>query len=55
MAREKTTSNLPAVTVTVLGRATRAENDGSWLDSRMANLQSAHSRRSFEVTARRRP
>jgi hypothetical protein len=33
MAREKTTSNLPAVTVTALGRATRAENDEELLDN----------------------
>jgi site-specific recombinase XerD len=53
MAREKTTLNLSAVTVMTLGRATRAENDEQLLDSWLANLTSAHSRRNFEVTARR--
>ena len=53
MAKEKTTSNLQAVTVTTLGRATRAENDEQMLGSWLANLTSAHSRRNFEVTARR--
>ena len=51
MAKEKTTSSLPAVTVT--GSATRAENDAQLLESWIANLTSAHSRRNFEVTARR--
>jgi site-specific recombinase XerD len=53
MARQKTTSNLPAVTVATLGRATRAKNDEQLLESWLANLTSAHSRRNFEVTARR--
>jgi integrase len=53
MAKEKTTSSLPAATVTTLGRATRAENDEQLLDSWLANLTSAHSRRNFKVTPRR--
>ena len=40
MAREKTTTNLPAVTVTALGRATRAKSDEQLLDSWLANLTS---------------
>jgi integrase/recombinase XerD len=53
MAREKTMPNLPALTVTALGKATRAENDEQMLVSWLANLHSPHSRRNFEVTARR--
>jgi integrase/recombinase XerD len=53
MAREKTMSNLPAVTVTTLGRATRAQNDEQLLESWLSSLNSAHTRRNFEVTARR--
>ena len=34
-------------------QATRAENDEQMLGSWLANLTSAHSRRNFEVTARR--
>jgi integrase/recombinase XerD len=51
MARDKT--GLPAVQVTALGRATRAENDEEILRSWLASLTSAHTRRNFEVTARR--
>jgi site-specific recombinase XerD len=55
MAKKKTTTtpNLPAVTIAAVSRATRAENDEQLLDSWIANLTSAHSRRNFEVTARR--
>jgi hypothetical protein len=52
MAKEKTTLNLPAVTVMTLGRATRAENDEQLLESWLASLTSAHTRRNFEVTVR---
>ena len=51
MSSEKT--KLPAVQITMLARATRAENDEQMLQSWLANLTSAHSRRNFEVTARR--
>ena len=51
MAKEKTT--LPGVQVTTVGRATRAESDEQLLESWLASLLSAHSRRNFEVTARR--
>jgi len=51
MASDKT--GLPAVQVTALGRATRAESDSQILESWLASLTSAHSRRNFEVTARR--
>jgi integrase/recombinase XerD len=44
---------LPGVQVTTLGRATRAENDQQVLQSWLASLSSAHTRRNFEVTARR--
>jgi hypothetical protein len=50
-AKDKT--GLPAVQVTALGKATRAENDEQILESWLANLTSPHSRRNFEVTARR--
>src|SRR5215470_693333 len=44
---------LPALTITTLGRATRAQSDEQLLESWIASLTSAHSRRNFEVTARR--
>jgi integrase/recombinase XerD len=45
---------LPAVVrITTLGKATRAQNDEQLLESWLANLSSPHSRRNFEVTARR--
>jgi integrase/recombinase XerD len=44
---------LPALTITTLGRATRAENDEQILESWLASLSSPHSRRNFEVTVRR--
>jgi integrase/recombinase XerD len=47
------TTKLPAVQITDLGRATRAETDEQLLESWLASLNSAHSRRNFEVTARR--
>jgi integrase/recombinase XerD len=51
MANEKTT--LPGIRVTALDKATRAESDEQLLESWLASLLSAHSRRNFEVTARR--
>src|SRR5262249_44975408 len=51
MAHE--TTRLPAVQITTLGKATRAESDEQLLESWLASLASAHSRRNFEVTARR--
>ena len=42
-----------AVQITTLGRATRAQNDEQVLESWLANLTSPHTRRNFEVTARR--
>ena len=51
MARQ--TTRLPAVQITTMGRATRAESDAQLLESWIASLTSAHSRRNFEVTARR--
>ena len=51
MAKENTT--LPGVQVTTVGRATRAESDEQLLESWLASLLSEHSRRNFEVTARR--
>jgi integrase/recombinase XerD len=51
MSSEET--KLLAVQITMLARATRAENDEQMLASWLANLHSAHSRRNFEVTARR--
>jgi hypothetical protein len=51
MANEKTT--LPGVRVTAFDKATRAESDEQLLESWLASLLSAHSRRNFEVTARR--
>jgi integrase/recombinase XerD len=46
-------TKLPAVQITTLGKATRADNDEQLLESWLASLPSAHSRRNFEVTARR--
>jgi site-specific recombinase XerD len=46
-------TKLPAIRVSVLGKATRAESDEQLLESWLASLNSAHSRRNFEVTARR--
>jgi len=51
MARQ--TTGLPAVQITTHGKATRAESDEQLLESWIASLTSAHSRRNFEVTARR--
>src|SRR5215471_5182622 len=51
MARQ--TTRLPAVHITTVGRATRAESDEQLLESWIASLTSAHSRRNFEVTVRR--
>jgi hypothetical protein len=51
MARQ--TSRVPAVQITRIGRATCAENDEQMLQSWLASLSSAHSRRNFETTARR--
>jgi len=51
MARQ--TTRLPAVQITTVGRATRAESDEQMLESWLASLSSAHSRRNFETTGRR--
>jgi hypothetical protein len=51
MARDKTT--LPAVQIAALGRPTRADSDEALLSSKLASLTSVHTRRNFEVTARR--
>src|SRR5215471_957244 len=51
MARQ--TTRLPAVHITTVGRATRAESDEQMLESWLASLTSPHSRRNFEVTVRR--
>jgi site-specific recombinase XerD len=51
MAGEK--SDLPAVQISTLGKATRAKNDEQILESWLASLTSEHSRRNFETTARR--
>src|SRR5262245_41253000 len=51
MSSEET--KLPAVQITTRAKATRAQNDEQMLESWLANLNSAHSRRNFEVTARR--
>jgi hypothetical protein len=50
MANETT---LPGIRVTAFDKATRAESDEQLLESWLASLLSAHSRRNFEVTARR--
>jgi hypothetical protein len=46
-------SKLPAVQIVTLAKATCAETDEQLLESWLANLNSAHSRRNFEVTVRR--
>jgi integrase/recombinase XerD len=46
-------NRLPAIQITTLGRATRAQNDEQILESWLASLNSAHTRKNFEITARR--
>jgi integrase/recombinase XerD len=48
-----TRKQLPAVQITTFGKATRADSDEALLQSWFASLTSAHTRRNFEVTARR--
>jgi hypothetical protein len=44
---------LPVTQITAPDKATRADNDEALLQSWLSSLLSAHSRRNFEVTARR--
>jgi integrase/recombinase XerD len=48
-----TEPKLPTVQIVTLVKATRAETDEQLLESWVASLNSAHSRRNFEVTVRR--
>jgi integrase/recombinase XerD len=44
---------LPAIQIAAIPRATRAQNDDQIIASSVASLRSSHSRRNFEVSARR--
>jgi hypothetical protein len=48
-----TKSKLPAIQITTLGKGTRAETDEQLLQSWLGSLNSPHTQRNFEQTARR--